>query len=103
MRARLTLRLLSLVISTVLLIIGTRSCLGATGGSGPAIDGLVRQGVAGVCGDAGSVGSADNTGAVTAPSLASGAQGATLKGLAQLPGLGSSALSCPTTTTSTAP
>ena len=99
MRARLGVKLFSLVVTTVLLIFGARSCLEGTGPAGPALQGLVRQGVSGVCADASSVAAADNSGSAPPPTLVSGSQGAKLAGLAGLAGLGSSALSCSTTTT----
>jgi len=91
-------KLFGLVVTTALLIFGTRSCVAGTGPAAPGLNGLVRQGVSGVCADAGSVGAADNSGSFTPPTLVSGSQGAMLAGLV---GLGSSALLCTTTTTTT--
>jgi len=96
-------KLFGLAVTTVLLIFGTRSCVTGTGPAGPALNGLVHQGVSGVCADAGSVGAADNSGSATPPTLVSGSQGEKLARLATVAGLGSSALLCTTTTTTTVP
>lgn len=96
-------KLLGMVVLTVVLVFGARSCLGGGGQVGPALNGLFRQGVGGVCADAASETAADDSGSAAPTTLVSGTQGGRISGMTKLAGLGSGALSCPTTTTISVP
>ena len=97
----MAMRLLGLVAMTVLLVLGARSCVSS--GAGPALTGEFRQGVAGVCADAAAVSGANDAGSATPVTLVSGSQATRVGGMTKLAGLGSVALTCPTTTTTSFP
>ena len=96
MRARLTMKLVSVTVMLVLTIITARSCSGGSGSSSPlAPSNLTHNGVASLCANQEATAAASgDTSASSALTLPSGGDAA----LAQIAGISSQSLSCTTTT-----
>jgi hypothetical protein len=96
MRARLTMKLVSVTVMLVLSIVTARSCSGGSGSSSPlSPSNLTRNGVAGLCANQQAAAAASGSeSSSTALTLPSGDQGE----LAQMAGISAQSLDCTTTT-----